>query len=111
MRTIKLIILVIIGLALMLLLAANMAPVDLHLLPAALNVDLFSLTGVPLSMVIVAAVLVGFLIGLLMEFLREGKHRSNLARKRRELNELREENARLAARLEESGNELAVIAA
>ncbi len=111
MRTIKLIILAIIGLGLMLVLAANMAPVNLHLLPAALNINLFSLTGVPLSMVIVAAVLVGFLIGLLMEFLRESKHRGNLARKRRELAELREENARLVARLEESGNELAVIAA
>lgn len=111
MRTIKLIILVVIGLSLMMILAANMAPVDLHLLPKALNIDLFSLIGVPLSMVIVAAVLVGFLVGLLMEFLREGKHRGNLARKRRELAELREENARLAALLEEQGDELAVIAA
>ena len=111
MRTIKLIVLSVIALALMLVLAANMAPVDLHLLPSALKIDLFSLTGVPLSIVIVAAVLVGFLIGLLMEFLRESKHRGNLARKRRELSELREENARLTALLEEKGEELAVIAA
>lgn len=111
MRTIKLILLTIIGLTLMLVIAANMAPVDLHLLPAALGINVFGLSGVPLSMVIVAAVLVGFLIGLLMEFLREGKHRANLARKRREISDLREENARLAARLGEQGDELAVIAA
>ena len=111
MRTIKLIILSLIGLGLMLVLSANMAPVDLHLLPAALKINLFSLTGIPLSLVIVAAVLVGFVIGLLMEFLRESKHRGNLARKRRELAELREENARLSALLEEKGEELAVIAA
>ena len=111
MRTLKLIVLSIIALTLMLVLAANMAPVNLHLLPAALKINLFSLNGVPLSMVIVAAVLAGFVIGLLMEFLREGKHRGNLARKRREIAELREENARLSALLEEKGEELAVIAA
>jgi len=111
MRTIKLVILSVIALGLMLLIAANMAPVDLHLLPAALGINLFSMTGVPLSLVIVAAIALGFIIGLLIEYLREGKHRTNLARKRREIAELREENARLAALLEEKGDEIAVIAA
>ena len=109
MRTIKLVFLVVIALVLMLVLSANMAPVDLHLLPGALGINLFSLTGVPLSIVIVVAVLTGFLIGLLMEYLREGKHRANLARKRRELGTLREENARLAARVEEKGDDLAML--
>ena len=111
MRTIKLVILTIVGIALMLVLAANMGPVDLHLLPGALGVNASSLTGVPLSMVIVVAVVTGFLIGLLIEYLREGKHRANLARKRREISELREENARLAERLKEQGVEISVLAA
>ena len=109
MRTIKLVILVVIALALMLVLSANMAPVNLHLLPAAMGINLFSVNDVPLSFVIVIAVLTGFLIGLLMEYLREGKHRANLARKRRELSNLREENAKLAARIEEKGDDLAML--
>ncbi len=111
MRTIKLVILTIVGVALMLVLAANMAPVDLHLLLGALGVNASSLTGVPLSLVIVVAVVTGFLVGLIIEYLREGKHRANLSRKRREISELREENTRLAQRLKDQGVELSVIAA
>ena len=109
MRTIKLAILIVIGLALMLVLSANMGPVDLHLLPSALGINLFSLSNVPLSFVIVGSVLLGFLIGLLMEYLRESKHRSNLAKKRREVGSLREENARLTARIEEKGDDIALL--
>lgn len=110
MRTIKLVIIAVILLMLMLIIAANMGPVDLHLLPGAVGLDRFSLPGIPLSMVIVAAALTGFLVGLLMEYIREGKHRATLARKRSELAELREENARLAARLEEKGDQVALLA-
>lgn len=110
MRTIKLILLVIVLLALMLVISANMAPVDLRMLPPALGVDLFSVQAVPLSFVIVAAVTLGFLIGLLIEFLREGKHRANLARKRREISTLREENARLASKVGEKDGDLAILA-
>ncbi|MEM7424050.1 MAG: LapA family protein [Pseudomonadota bacterium] len=110
MRTIKLIVIAVIAIMLMLVIAANMEPVDLHLLPGAVGIDRFSLPGVPLSIVIISAVLTGFIVGILMEFIREGKHRATLARKRRELGELREENARLSARLEERGDQVALLA-
>ncbi|MEM9059407.1 MAG: LapA family protein [Pseudomonadota bacterium] len=109
MRTVKLVVLAIVLLALMLVISANMGPVDLRMLPPALGVDLFSIQGVPLSFVIVIAVMFGFLIGLLTEFLREGKHRANLARKRRELSTLRDENARLASKIDEKGDDLAIL--
>ena len=78
MRTLKLVLLILILLALVLVMTANMAPVDLHLTPAALGLNLFSLPDVPLAVVIMASVLVGVVIGFLMEYVREGKHRSRL---------------------------------
>ena len=57
---------------------ANMAAVDLYLLPAALFGDSFSVKGLPLAVVILAAVLMGILAGLVLEFLRS---RSSLPEK------------------------------
>lgn len=109
MGTIRYALAIVCGLALMLVLAANMAPVDLNILPSALGIPFFSLKGIPLAMVIVMALLVGTLFGLLIEFFREGKHRSKLAEKRRELVRLREENERLARRLGEDAEELSLM--
>ena len=109
MRTIRYAIAVVIGLAVMLILAANMSPVDLHIVPAALGIPFFSLSGIPLALVIVLALLVGIFFGLLIEFFRESKHRAKLAEKRRELARLRDENERLAQRLGEDPEELSLI--
>ncbi len=109
MRTLKLVIVFVIGLVLMLVVAANMEPVDLRLLPRALGIDVGSIAGVPLALVIVAAFLLGFLVGELVEFVRERKHRSQLAQKRRELALMRDENVRLAQQAGVKDDELALI--
>jgi uncharacterized integral membrane protein len=99
MRTIKLIVLGVVAVILIAVGVANMAAVDLYLLPAALFGDGFSIKGIPLALVIMAAVLLGIVVGLVIEFLREGKLRRNAEEKRREIAELRQENTRLRARL------------
>ncbi len=109
MRTLKLVIAVVVGLALMVIVAANMERVDLRLLPEALGLELGVLTGVPVALIIVAAFLLGFLVGELVEFTRERKYRSQLGQKRRELALVREENDRLAKKVGESDDELALI--
>jgi uncharacterized integral membrane protein len=109
MRTLKLVIALVIGLVLMLVVAANMAPVDLRLFPEALGIDVGSLDGVPLALVLVATFLVGFLVGELVEFTRERKYRALLAEKRRELALAHDENQRLARRAGVKDDELALI--
>lgn len=109
MRTLKLVAVAILALILMVIVAANMDPVDLHLLPEGLGVDLASARGVPLALVILAALAVGFLLGELVEFTRERKYRAQLAEKRRELGRLREENDLLARKLGVKDDELALI--
>ena len=109
MRTLKLVIALVIGLALMLVVAANMEPVDLRLVPEELGIDVGSLNNVPLALVIVAVFLLGFLVGELVEFARERKHRAQLAQKRRELALVRDENQRLAQQAGVKDDELALI--
>ena len=109
MRTIKLVIAAALAVSLMVIVAANMTPVDLRLLPDAFGIEVLRLTAVPLSMVIVIAALTGLLVGYLLEYAREAKHRANLARKRRELGELRDQNTRLIAMLEKHGEDLSLL--
>lgn len=109
MRTLKLVIAVVLGLALMVVVAANMERVDLRLLPEALGFEFGVLTGVPVALIIVAVFLLGFLVGELVEFTRERKYRAQLGQKRRELALVREENDRLARKVGETDDELALI--
>jgi len=106
MRTIKLIVLGLLALILIALGVANMAAVDLYLLPVTLFGDGFGIKGIPLAVVILAAVLLGVLVGLVIEFLREGRQRRMAEEKRREVAELRQENTRLRAKLREHVDEL-----
>ena len=109
MRTLKLVIALVIGLVLMLVVAANMDPVDLRLFPAALGVDVGRMDDVPLALVIVATFLLGFLVGELVEFTRERKYRALLGQKRRELAAAREENERLARQMGVQDDDLALV--
>ena len=109
MRTVRLTIAVVLLVAVMVLMAANMAPVDLYLVPQKFAPGLPYLSNVPLAMVIVATLLVGIIIGFLMEFAREAKDRRSLAEKRREVGELRERNATLTQRLEDQGDEIGAL--
>ena len=106
MRTLKLIVMALIVLALVLVMTANMAPVSLRLTPEILGLDILILPEVPLAVVIIASVLVGFLWGMLLEYVREGKHRKRLDQTRRELGALREENDQLAAKLGDEAADL-----
>ncbi len=106
MRTIKLIVLGLLAMILIALGVANMAAVDLYLLPAALFGDGFSIKGLPLAVVILAAVLLGILVGLVIEFLREHRQRKVAEEKRREIVQLRHELSRLQAKLGDRDDEL-----
>ncbi len=106
MRTVKLIVLGLLAVMLIALGVANMAAVDLYLLPAALFGDGFSVKGLPLAVVILAAVLMGILAGLVIEFLREHKQRRVAEEKRREIVRLRQEVTRLRAKLGDREDEL-----
>jgi len=106
MRTIKLIVLGLLAAILIALGVANMAVVDLYLLPATLFGDSFGIKGIPLAVVILAAALLGILVGLVIEFLREHKQRRVAEEKRREIVQLRQEIARLRAKLGAQEDEL-----
>ena len=109
MQTIRWVIAILILIAVMILMAANMAPVELHLIPERFAPGLPTLPGVPLALIIVVALVAGILIGFLMEFARETKHRRRLSQKRREVASLRDENAILARKLGDQGDEVAAI--
>ncbi|MEM1162232.1 MAG: LapA family protein [Pseudomonadota bacterium] len=110
MRTIKLILVIVIALALMLVMAANWAPVDLYLVPKSVGADALSLKDVPLALVIVLAASIGLILGFLIEFLRESKFRSMLNEKRAEIGRLKSENARLAKHAGVDPDELSLMA-
>lgn len=106
MRTIKTVLLGLLAVCLVLVGVANMAAVDLYLLPPALAGEGFSLKGVPLAIVILAAGFAGAVIGLILEWFREHKQRAQASEKRREIAELRQEVTQLRARLAEKGEGL-----
>ena len=101
MRTVRLIVLGLLAAVLISLGVANMVPVDLYLLPAALAGGGFSIKELPLAVVIMAAVLLGILIGLIIEYLREHRQRKLANERRREIVRLRQDIARLRAKLDD----------
>ena len=111
MRTLKLLILILLGFGLVVLGVANMAPVDLHLLPPEIGGPGSTLTQIPLSVVILGSVVVGAIVGFLLEWLREAKHRRLAAEKKREVGRLRSEIARLSTRLGDDSDDLPEIPA
>ena len=110
MRTIKMVFLALIAAGLILLGVANMASVDLYLVPVALfgaNIgDTYSIKDIPLAVVILAAVMLGIVVGLIIEWLREYKHRRTADQKRREIVALRQEVQRLRSQLGDQADDL-----
>lgn len=106
MRLLKLLILIALGAALVVVGVANMAPVDIRLLPPEIGAGGYAVEGVPLAVVILASVVVGVLVGQLMEYLRESKYRRQSEERRREVGRLRKEVGRLAARLGDTDDDL-----
>jgi lipopolysaccharide assembly protein A len=96
-RTIRLLVIGLIGLGLLAVATANRGPVEVRLLPA----DLADLTGfawtvqVPLFLVMFAGIILGVLIGFVWEWLRETRHRTTARSKSREVARLERELAAL----------------
>lgn len=94
-RYLRILLLVLLGLALLTVALANRAPVSVRLLPE----DLASLTGLtwamelPLFLVIFAGIIAGVLIGFVWEWFREYGHRATASQKSREVARLERELA------------------
>lgn len=95
MRTIKLVILGLILLALVLVALANREMVTLNLLPAGMARVMPLSVQVPLFVVGLGGVVIGMVIGYIFEWLREHKHRRRAAQKTREAERLSSEMQRL----------------
>lgn len=104
LKAIKWILLAIVAICLVIIGLANMTPVDLHLLPPEIGGFEYTLHQVPLFGVILAAVFLGLLLGYLFEWAREYKHRRTARVKRREAEELAEENRALKRQLHDDSD-------
>ena len=95
MRTLKIIVLAVILLGIVLLALANRAPVTLHLLPEGLSRLLPVSVQLPLFLVSLLSIATGMVLGYLLEWLREHKHRRRASEKAREAAKLNREVDRL----------------
>lgn len=95
MRTLKLILLCVILLLIVVLALANRGPVTLHLLPEGMARVMPLAVEVPLFVVSLVSIGVGMVIGYLLEWLREHKHRRRASQKAREAAQARHEVERL----------------
>jgi lipopolysaccharide assembly protein A len=95
MRTLKLLLLCLILLLIVVLALANRGPVTLHLLPEGMARVMSLSIEVPLFVVGLVSIGVGMVIGYLLEWLREHKHRRRASQKSREAAQLNREVAKL----------------
>jgi len=95
MRTVKLVLLGLILIALVVLALANRELVTLHLLPEAMARVMPISVQLPLFVVCLLSVVVGMVLGYLLEWLREHKHRRQATQKTREAAKLNVEVDRL----------------
>ncbi|MEM6487631.1 MAG: LapA family protein [Pseudomonadota bacterium] len=110
-RLVRIAVLLVICAALVVLGVANMQSVTLYLLPTMVDSAAPALPDMPLAVVILAAMLLGFVCGEVFEWVREGKHRRENRDKGREIAQLRAENARLKTKLSDPKEDLPRIAA
>lgn len=95
MRTLKLLLLGLILLAIVVLSLANREVVTLHLLPEGMARVMPLSIPLPQFVVILLSIVVGVVIGYLLEWLREHKHRRRASEKAREAAQLNREVERL----------------
>jgi putative membrane protein len=95
MRTLKLILLCLILLLIVVLALANRGPVTLHVLPEGMARVMPLSIEVPLFVVSLVSIGVGMVIGYLLEWLREHKHRRRASLKAREAAQAQREVDRL----------------
>ncbi|MBY8977027.1 LapA family protein [Rhodobacteraceae bacterium NNCM2] len=106
MRFLKTLVLILIGICLVVLGIGNMALVDLHLVPQKIAGSDLSIKQIPLAAVIMVSVLIGLVIGQLMEWLREGKHRRVSNDRGREVAKLRTELDKVREKVEDPDDDL-----
>lgn len=95
MRTVKIILLALILLVIVILSLANREMVTLNLLPAEMARILPVSIQLPLFVVSLVSILVGMVLGYLLEWFREHKHRRRAAVKTKEASQLNREVDRL----------------
>ena len=98
MRYIRYLILAIVAIGLVVMAMANWQPVSLTVLPADLAGVLgwnYTTPDLPMFIVILASVCVGLLVGYILEWLRESKHRSEAAKRQKQVRSLNREMNRL----------------
>lgn len=97
LRTLKFVLLVVLGLCLLTIAFANRAPVQVQFLPDAIGAFLGvnARLDLPLFLVIFAGIVAGLLIGFVWEWMREMKHRSAASRGRKQVAKLEREVSRL----------------
>ena len=95
MRTLKLLLLGLILLAIVVLALANRELVTLHLLPEGMARVMPLTIQLPLFVVSLVSIVVGMVIGYLLEWLREHKHRRRASQKSREAAKLNREVEKL----------------
>lgn len=108
MRYIRYAFLAILGIVLICLALANMAPVTLTSLPDGLPDPLGLRVSVqlPLFVVILGSIVAGLMIGFIWEWMREYKHRSVASRKTREVQKLEREMTKLKGKKHEGKDEV-----
>ncbi len=96
-RLLRLLFLVVLGVALLTIAFANRAPVTLTLLPEDMGLFLGwnPVVQLPLFLVIFGGIVAGLAIGFVWEWFREGKHRTAAVRHRRTAQDLEREVSRL----------------
>lgn len=108
LRFFKMLFLALVATALVLLFFANNEPVTLNLLPDAMAIA-FGLRNeytTSLFFVVVAALLIGIVVGFFWEWLREHHHRAEAKTQRREATRLREEVAAVKGRANDGQDEI-----
>lgn len=91
MRTVRLILLLVILVVIVILSLANRGPVTLFLLPDGMSSMFQASIELPLFVVSLLSILVGMVLGYLLEWFREHKHRRRAAVKSREAAKLSRE--------------------
>lgn len=95
MRTLKILLLALILVVVVVLSLANRGDVTLHLLPADMATVMPLSIEVPLFVVSLVSIVVGMVVGYLLEWLREHKHRRNARVKGKEAAKLQRDMQKL----------------
>lgn len=111
LRLVKLLFLALVLLALVFLFFANNDPVTVNYMPDALAnaMSMPNSLTLPLFLVIVGALLIGIVVGFVLEWLREHRFRAEAKTQRREANRLGQEVAAMKGRSSDSQDDVLAI--